>query len=256
MPPRSYRLPRPRRTRIIAAMEAVAALLFDVFGTVVDWRGSLIRDFGAWGAARGHDRVDWPGLVDAWRGAYQPSLDRVRRGAVPWANLDALHRASLAELAGRFGLPAPLPAPDADHLVRGWHRLDPWPDARPGLVRLQRRFIVAPLSNGNVALLVNMAKRAALPWDMICSTELFRHYKPDPETYLGAAALLDLRPDQVMMVAAHNGDLAAARSHGLRTGFVPRPTEYGPDQTADRVAAEPWDVIAGDFEDLATRLGA
>jgi 2-haloacid dehalogenase len=236
-------------------MNEPRAILFDVFGSVVDWRGSLIRDLTAWGHSRGFAGVDWEGFVDAWRQAYAPSMDLVRNGKLPWTNLDALQRLSLMDLAPRFSLPAALSEADHDYLVRAWHRLDPWPDAVAGLRRLKQRFVIAPLSNGNVALLVNMAKRAGLPWDAIFATELFRHYKPDPETYLGAAALLGMKPDEVMMAAAHNADLAAARAVGLRTAFFPRPTEYGPHQSRDFVAETDWDVIASDIEDLATRLG-
>ncbi len=157
-------------------LSGVKAILFDTFGTVVDWRSSLIADFSAWGAAR-YPGADWAGLVDAWRGAYAPSMEEVRSGARPWTMLDDLQRDSLRALAPRFGL-AGLDAADAEYMIRGWHRLDPWPDSVPGLRRLKTRFVIAPLSNGNVALLVNMAKRAGLPWDAIFATELFRHYKP------------------------------------------------------------------------------
>ena len=229
------------------------ALLFDVFGTVVDWRSSLIQDLSAWGREQGRD-ADWPGLADAWRAAYAPSMDRVRRGEQPWTNLDALHRASLEYLAPCFGL-AGLDDDALDWLTRAWHRLQPWPDSVPGLVRLKRRFIIGTLSNGNVALLTNMAKRAGLPWDVVLSAELFRHYKPDPETYLGAAALLGLAPAEVMMCAAHNSDLAAARSLGLRTAFIARPTEHGPNQARDRAAEQEWDIIGESILTLADRLG-
>ena len=232
----------------------VKALIFDVFGTVVDWRGSLIGELTAFGAARGL-AADWPALVDAWRGAYVPSMDRVRRGERPWATLDMLHRETLDRLVREFGI-AGLDEAALRHLTRAWHRLRPWPDSVPGLTRLKRRFVIATLSNGNVALLTNMAKQAGLPWDTIFGGDLFGHYKPDPETYLGACALLDLPPGEVMMVAAHNGDLAAARALGLRTGFFPRPTEYGPAQTNDLAPAQAWDVVARDVEDLAERLGA
>jgi 2-haloacid dehalogenase len=234
-------------------MPEIRAILFDVFGTVVDWRGSLIRDLSAWGQARSLT-VDWPGLIDAWRGAYLPSMNRVRKGEMPWTNLDDLHRQSLGELAPRFGLPATLDEADRTYLVQGWHRLDPWPDAAAGLAQLRRNFIIAPLSNGNVSLLVNMAKRAGLPWDMVCSTELFRHYKPDPETYLGAASLLGLQPSQTMMAAAHNMDLRAARALGLRTAFIARPLEYGPGQKRDLAAEEAWDYTATDIGDLAHQM--
>jgi 2-haloacid dehalogenase len=235
-------------------MSGVKAILFDVFGSVVDWRGSLIADLSAWGA-NAHPDADWTGLVDAWRGAYAPAMNRVRRGEIPWTNLDDLQRASLRELAPKFGLPA-LRADEIEHINRGWHRLKPWPDSVAGLTRLKTRFIISPLSNGNVSLLVNMAKSAGLPWDLVCATELFQHYKPDPETYLGAAKLLDLAPGEVMMAAAHNYDLHAARALGLKTAFFARPTEYGPHQKQDFVADSDWDVIASDIADLAVRLGA
>jgi 2-haloacid dehalogenase len=232
----------------------VKAILFDTFGTVVDWRGSLIGELSAWGQARGLS-VDWTGLVDAWRGAYAPSMDRVRRGVLPWTILDDLHRATLDQLVVRFGAVG-LSEVDLDFINRGWHRLRPWPDAVPGLARLKTRYIIGPLSNGNVALLVNMAKAAGLSWDMVCAAELFLHYKPDPETYLGACRLLRLPPAQVMMAAAHNGDLRAARAIGLKTCFFARPTEYGPHQSRDFTADEAWDIIADDILDVAARMGA
>ncbi len=234
-------------------LSGVKAILFDTFGTVVDWRSSLIADFSAWGVAR-YPGADWAGLVDAWRGAYAPSMDEVRSGARPWTMLDDLQRESLGALAPRFGL-AKLDAADAEYMIRGWHRLDPWPDSVPGLARLKTGFVIAPLSNGNVALLVNMAKRAGLPWDAIFATELFRHYKPDPETYLGAAKLLGLEPGEVMMAAAHNHDLHAARACGLRTCFFARPTEYGPSQKRDFAAESDWDLVAADVEDVARLMG-
>lgn len=233
-------------------MIEVKALVFDVFGTVVDWRGSLIEEFSQWGQARGM-QADWAGLVDAWRAAYAPSMDRVRRGELPWTNLDALHRASLDDLAPRFGL-AGLDAAALDWINRGWHRLRPWPDSVRGLTRLKARYILSPLSNGNVALLTNMAKHAGLPWDLVLCAEVFRHYKPDAETYLGAAELLGLAPGQVMLCAAHNQDLAAAQSYGLRTAFIARPTEYGPHQVRDFTAEGEWDLVVGSIEGLADRL--
>jgi 2-haloacid dehalogenase len=241
--------------RFLPYRPSMKAILFDVFGTVVDWRGSLIRELSAWAQNRGLT-VDWPGLADAWRGAYMPSMNRVRRGEIAWMNLDDLQRQSLAEIGEKFGLPPNLAEADREHIVTAWHRLDPWPDAIEGLTRLRRHFTIAPLSNGNVALLVNMARRAGLPWDMVFATELFRHYKPDPETYLGAVALLGLKPHETMMAAAHNGDLAAARALGLKTEFIPRPTEYGPGQTRDLQAESDWDFVAGDIADLARQLGA
>jgi len=235
-------------------LSRVKALLFDVFGSVVDWRGSLIRDLTANGHAIGV-KADWPDLIDDWRAAYQPSMERVRSGARPWAKLDTLHRESLDRLIADKGIKG-LDEAARRRINRGWHRLDPWPDAVEGLTRLKRRFIIGTLSNGNLALLANMAKRAGLPWDVILSAELVRAYKPLPESYLGAAALLDLAPDEVMMCAAHNGDLAAARAQGLRTAFWPRPSEYGPRQGPhDLAASSDWDVVAADMIDLAARLG-
>lgn len=236
------------------ALRAVKAVVFDTFGTVVDWRSSLIDDFEAFGRRRGVS-ADWVALIDAWRGGYEVSKDKVRTGAVPWTNLDDLHREALDELVERFGIAA-LSAADRDWLNRGWHRLKGWPDAVEGLSRLKRRFIIGPLSNGNVALLVNMAKHAGLPWDMVFSAELFRRYKPHPDTYLGVGRLLGLRPGEVMLVAAHNYDLRAAREQGLRTAFIPRPREYGPRQTWDFGPEEAWDLVAGDLIELAGRLGA
>jgi 2-haloacid dehalogenase len=200
------------------------ALLFDTFGTVVDWRGSLIAEYSAWGKAKGLE-LDWTGFVDAWRGQYGAIKDKAReKGFQP---LDELHREVLDALLAERGVTT-LSEADRDWLNRGGHRLLPWPDAPEGLARLKRRFIIAPLSNGNVALLTNMAKHAGLPWDVIFGADLFRCYKPDPETYLGACRLLALPPGEVMMVAAHNYDLRSAAELGLQTGFVARPTEYGP----------------------------
>ncbi len=225
------------------------ALLFDTFGTLVDWRGSLVAQLTAW---RGPN-PDWPRLADAWRGEYAPSMDRVRRGEQPWTPLDALHRASLARLAPRFGLTLDDAALDA--LTRFWHRLDPWPDSAPGLARLHPRFLLAPLSNGNVALLADLARHANLRFDTLFGADVFGHYKPDPETYLGACRLLALPPGQVMLCAAHNADLAAARKFGLGTAFIARPAEHGPNRSRDAAATADWDYVATSVEDLATQLG-
>ena len=229
------------------------AIVFDTFGSVVDWRSSLIADLSAYGTKRGIS-ADWAALVDAWRAAYHPSMDRVRKGEVPWTRLDDLHRGSLDMLVAKLGIQG-LSEDDLRHINLGWHRLNGWPDAVPGLTRLKRRFIIGPLSNGNVALLTKMAKHAGLPWDMVFGSDLFHHYKPDPETYLGVARLLDLAPGEVMMAAAHNGDLAHARACGLLTAFWPRPTEYGPHQKRDFTAEQDWDVVATNIEDLASQLG-
>ena len=232
----------------------VQALAFDVFGTVVDWRGSIIAEGARWNRDKGL-AVDWAALADVWRAAYQPAMAAVREGRRPWVNLDALHRENLDRLLARFGLEG-LSGDERDRLNRIWHRLDPWPDSVEGLNRLKRRYVLATLSNGNVALLVNMAKRAGLLWDAILGAEVARAYKPLPRAYLTTVELLGLRPDQVMLVAAHNGDLRAAAACGLKTAFVPRPREYGPAQTQDVAADGPWDVVAGDFLDLAGKLGA
>ncbi|MCO5129359.1 MAG: haloacid dehalogenase type II [Xanthobacteraceae bacterium] len=235
-------------------LSSVKAMAFDVFGTVVDWRGSLIADLTQWAARRGLSG-DWTGLVDAWRGAYVPSMDEVRRHPEGgYLALDHLHRQSLETLIGRFGVSG-LSEDDLAYMTLGWHRLRPWPDSIGGLTRLKRKYTIATLSNGNVALLNNMAKHAGLPWDLILSAELFEHYKPDPETYLGAARLLGLPPGQVMMVAAHNNDLHAAQDLGLKTAFVPRVTEYGPLQNKDFAPDGDWDVVAADFDDLAAKMG-
>jgi len=237
----------------MADLGSVKALLFDVFGTVVDWRGSIIRE----GEALGRDKgltIDWARFADAWRGLYQPTMARVRTGELPWTKLDDLHRMSLDRVLADFGIRG-LSAEEIDHLNRAWHRLDPWPEAVEGLTRLRRRLILATCSNGNVALIVNMARRAGMPWDMVLGAEVARHYKPEPEAYLISADLLGLAPEQCMMVAAHNGDLAAAAGCGLRTAFVLRPSEHGPAQTTDLAPARDWDVVAKDFVDLAEKLG-
>jgi len=228
-------------------------LTFDVFGTVVDWRRSIIREGEVLGRAKGLT-VDWAKFADTWRGLYQPMLSRVRNGELPWTKLDTLHRMSLDRLLVDFGI-AGLSEAEIDHLNRAWHRLDPWPDAVEGLTRLRRRFILATCSNGNVAMMVDMARRAGLPWDAILGAETARHYKPQPEAYLITAELLGLRPEQCMMVAAHNGDLAAAAGCGLRTAFVPRPEEHGPGQNTDLAPRRDYDAVAKDFVDLALKLG-
>jgi 2-haloacid dehalogenase len=232
----------------------IRACLFDVFGTVVDWRSSVSRDLAAFAASRGLPPLDWLEFTVEWRKLYQPSMEEVRSGRRPFTVLDALHRESLVVLLARYRLTG-LPEPDIDHMNRAWHRLDPWPDVLEGLARLKRRRIIAPCSNGNIALMVNLARRAGLPWDCILGAETARAYKPMPEAYLASCRQLGLPPSQVMMVAAHNGDLKAAKAQGLATAFVPRPLEHGPGQTTD-LAADPAcvDVPARDFVDLAAKL--
>ena len=203
----------------------IRALTFDVFGTVVDWRSGIIREGQALGRAKGLD-VDWAAFADAWRELYQPMLSKVRGGELPWKKLDDLHRMSLDRLLAEFGING-LPESEIDHLNRAWHRLDPWADVIEGLTRLKQKYILATLSNGNVALLVNMAKRAGLPWDAVLGAEVARHYKPQPAAYLITADLLGLRPEQCLMVAAHYSDLVAARGCGFRTAYVWRHQEFG-----------------------------
>jgi 2-haloacid dehalogenase len=234
-------------------MTAIRALLFDTFGTVVDWRGGLIASMQAWGAARAID-ADWPGLVDAWRGEYQPSMARVRTGERDWADLDVLQRESVEILAPKFGA-AGLDDGALDELVRMWHNLPPWPDSVEGLPRLRERYLIAPLSNGHVALLVRLSKAAGITWDAVFGADVFRHYKPDPETYLGAAALLGCQPAEVMLVACHASDLDAAASCGLRTCYVARPLEYGPGRVVEPPPAGRFDVMVEDLLQLAVVMG-
>jgi 2-haloacid dehalogenase len=227
-------------------------LAFDVFGTVVDWRGSIIRELETFGQTHGLDQ-DWAAFAESWRAGYAPAMDRVRRGDLPWTNIDTLHRMTLDDLLEQAGIDS-LSQGDVDHLNRAWHRLDPWPDSVAGLTRLKERFIITTLSNGNVSLLTNMAKRAGLPWDCVISAELFRHYKPDPQAYLGCAELLDVPPGQLMLVAAHPEDLRSARKAGLMTAFVARPLEHGPGHPLPEYSANEFDFTATDFLDLAEQL--
>jgi 2-haloacid dehalogenase len=235
-------------------LSAIRAIVFDTFGTIVDWRASLINALEEFGRKREVERA-WADLVDRWRAAYQPNLDRVRTGELKWTILDELHYFALVQLLPEFGLTS-LRESDLRFLTNCWHRLAPWPDAVDGLHRLRKKYIIGPLSNGNLALLVELAKFAQLPWDVVFGADLFRHYKPDPETYLGVCSFLGLRPEQVMMGAAHNYDLKAAKALGLRTAFIQRATEYGPGQQTDLVAEDAWDVIATDLVDLAEKLSA
>ena len=233
-------------------LQKIKALAFDVFGTVVDWRSGVIRE-GKELDRKKNLGVDWAAFADEWRGRYAPSMDRVRQGEISWKNLDALHRDSLEELLDEFGVEG-LTEEEKDRLNKAWHRLDPWPDSVPGLARLKERYIITTLSNGNIALLTDMAKRAELPWDLILSAELVHHYKPDPETYQMVPGLLDLRPEEVMLVAAHPSDLRNAQEHGLRTAYVLRPREWGPEGEAE--PADPsFDIVVEDLDELAEKLG-
>ena len=239
--------PSPLKTR-------PRALAFDVFGTVVDWHGGIAGEAAALAARHGIEG-DWPAFANAWRAGYAPAMDRVRSGALPWTPIDALHRIILDRIIETHGL-ASLTDAERDHLNRAWHRLPPWPDAVAGLARLKRRFMITPLSNGNFSLLTNLAKHGGLAWDCIVSAELFGHYKPDPQTYLGCARLLDVAPGELMMVACHSSDLRAARANGLMTAYVRRPLEHGPATVLPAFDAGEFDLVANDFGALAGQLEA
>ena len=234
-------------------LQDLRALCFDIFGTVVDWRGSLIREGQSLQARLGL-AADWAALADAWRAGYKPAMDRVRRGEMPWAHIDTLHRQILDGLLPQFGL-AGLPEAELDQLNRAWHRLAPWPDSVAGLARLRTGYVTSTLSNGNMALLVNLSKQAGLPWDCVLSAELIGRYKPDLAVYTGAARLLGWAPEQLMLVAAHPSDLAAAQLAGLRTAYIPRPDECGPGGPMEAVGDTVFDTVAADLGELATQLG-
>jgi 2-haloacid dehalogenase len=232
----------------------VKALAFDVFGTVVDWRGSVIRDGEALSRKSG-TKADWGAFADAWRGEYGPSMAPIREGKRPWVNLDALHWESLLATVQRLKIEG-LSEQDLKWLHRAWHRLDPWPDSVEGLSRLQRRYIVVTLSNGNIAMMVDVLRHGALPFDAILGAEVAHQYKPHPQAYLTTVSLLGFEPGEVLMVAAHNGDLRAASAAGLRTAYVVRPRMNGPAQKDDLAPDADWDVVARDFLELADKLGA
>jgi 2-haloacid dehalogenase len=237
-------------------VQTIRALLFDVFGTVVDWRSGVAREAASFLARHGAQGADPAAFADAWRRRYQPAMEDVRSGRRSFTPLDVLHRENLQSILLEFGInPMQVPGTELDELNLAWHRLDPWPDAVAGLSRLKARHIIAPLSNGNIVLLLDMAKRAGLPWDAILGAEVVQAYKPLPDAYLRTTRILAMRPEEVCMVAAHNSDLAAARACGLKTAFVMRPTEHGPGQTTDLKAEQDWDFAAGDFCDLAKQLG-
>jgi 2-haloacid dehalogenase len=230
----------------------VEVLFFDVFGTAVDWRTSVIREMTAFGHSKGVT-ADWATFADKWRGKYQPAMEEVRSGRRPFTILDILHRESLIEVLHEFSI-AGLSEDELNRLTTIWHRLDPWPDVVRGLFRLKQRYVISPLSNGNVALLTRLSKRGGLPWDVILGAETAQAYKPMTQAYLRNAALLALAPEACMLVAAHNNDLAAARAVGFKTAFVLRPAEHGPGQQTDLHAEADWDVVAASFEELADKL--
>ncbi len=234
-------------------MSQIKALMFDVFGTVVDWRASVAREAEAILAPKGF-ALDWPAFADGWRALYAPSMARVSAGERPFVVLDDLHRENLLVLLDRMGIAVLSPA-EIDRLNHAWRRLDPWPDVAGGLARLKRRFILATLSNGNIALMVSLARHGGLPWDVILGAEVARAYKPSPEAYDRAAAALQLRPDECMMVAAHIHDLRAAAGRGFRTAYVHRPDEFGVSPEGRPWPADEFDFTVDSFTALADRLG-
>jgi 2-haloacid dehalogenase len=245
---------RPYRSS--STRHGVRAVLFDTFGTVVDWRTGVARQAGTFAAAHGEE-LDAEAFADEWRALYQPALEAVRSGRRSFATLDALHRENLDQVLRGHGFdPERLGRETVDELNKCWHRLPPWPDSVEGLAAIRRRYIVGPLSNGNTSLLLDMAKNAGLPWDVIIGSDMTRTYKPLPQAYLRTAEFLDLKPGEVMLAAAHNADLHAAREAGLATAFIARPTEYGPDQVADLAPEAGWDLSASSIPELAGGLGA
>jgi 2-haloacid dehalogenase len=246
----------PRGIQVKAQLANLKALVFDTFGTIVDWRSSVIAEGMAWGKTKGL-QIDWAQFADRWRLGYRPAMDKVRKGEIPWTRLDDLHRLILEDLLKEYKIQG-LTEEEKVQWTYVWRRLKPWPDSVEGLTHLKKKFVIAPLSNGNIALMTNLAKFGGLPWDTILGSELVHHYKPDREVYVSAAYYLDLKPEEVMMVAAHVGDLQAARSCGLRTGFIYRPNEFG-----NGIAGKPDKAQPGDFDvvsisaiDLAQQLGA
>ena len=227
---------------------APRVLAFDIFGTVVDWYGSIRREVEAMQLG-----VDGGAFALAWRAGYQPAMQRVASGELGWTLIDDLHRLILDQILVDFGV-THLTETQKRHLNKAWHRLDPWSDVVEGLTRLKQRHTICTLSNGNIGLLTNMAKRAGLPWDCVLSAEVFRAYKPDPATYLGVARVFDLEPAAVMLVAAHQDDLVAARACGLQTAYIERPLEFGPNQPKD-VSPNPANTLhATDLIELARQL--
>ncbi len=237
-------------------MKQVKALVFDTFGTVVDWRSGVARAVRPFLVAHGRADLDPFAVADAWRRRYQPAMEECRTGRRPFTQLDTLHRENLEHTLRDHGIdPAGVAEADLADLNLAWHRLDPWPDVLLGLFRLKKKYFLAPASNGNILLLAQMAKRAGIPWDAILGAEAVQAFKPRPEHYLRTAEVLRMAPAEVCLVAAHNRDLRAARAVGLSTAFVARPTEHGPGQTIDLAADDNWDCVATDFVDMATKLG-
>ena len=236
------------------SLENVTAVIFDTYGTVVDWRTSVIAEGRALGERKGIEGVDWKAFTDAWKAAYRPYINQVRNGERPWTTNDALQRQRLDEVIEEFGITG-LNEQDLEDFNRAWHRLKPWPDSLPGLRRIKEKVPIGSFSNGNLLLLANMANHSDIPWDFIISSDLFRHYKPDPEIYLGAIELLGGEADRLMLVAAHNYDLANARKHGMKTAFVLRPTMFGPKQDTNLEAEDDWNIVTDSIEGVADAMG-
>ena len=234
------------------SLKNVKAMTFDVFGTVVDWRSSIAREAKMMGEQKGFD-FDWDDFADKWSAGYGPSMNKVRTGELPWTKIDVLHRMILDELLSEYNI-TNLTESEKDHFNRAWHRLDPWPDSVPGLTELKKNYVISPLSNGNVALLVNMAKYGGLPWDTVLSAELAQHYKPDPEAYQSTSEFLGFPIEQIMMVAAHKNDLKSAKGQGMMTGYIPRPKEHGPNTTVDSNPEDYIDIIGENFVDFANKM--
>lgn len=231
----------------------IKALVFDVFGTVVDWRTSIASEAKQCLSKKGYE-LDWVLFADSWRAKYQPAMERVRTGGRGFVRLDILHMENLIEVLKDFDIKS-VTETELNYLNRAWHRLLPWSDSVPGLLRLKKKFIIGTMSNGNVALMVNMAKNGGLPWDVILGAEPAQAYKPEPKTYLTGVDWLNLKPSEVLMCAAHNADLLAAGAQGLKTAFIARPTEYGPNQKHDFEAEHDFDYISENMLDLADKLG-
>ena len=233
-------------------MTSIRAMFFDVFGTLVDWRTGVAREADRVLRPLGHT-LDWTGFADAWRAEYQPGMEEVRSGRIPFSKLDVLHRHNLERFMPRFGL-TDLSEAVRHELTLAWHRLDAWPDVPAALKRLRKKFLLAPVSNGNISLMVDLARHNDFPWDAILGAEIAGDYKPKSRVYLAACEAFDLKPVQCMMVAAHSNDLAAAAACGLRTGHIARPGEYGPG-TGERTPTVPVDFAGTDLADLASKLG-
>ena len=237
------------------ATTKIKAIVFDTFGTVSDWRGSITRMGEALARKKGVTGVDWEAFARAWRAGYRPGLKAVIAGKRPWTPVDVIHRERLEEILPQFGLDGVFSEDEKADINLFWHRIDPWPDSIPGLLRLKKKFLIGPLSNGSLMLLTSMAKRAGIPWDFVLSSDMHKAYKRDPEVYRNAIRLLGLEPGEVMMGAAHNDDLQAARAEGMATAYINRPTEYGADQVKDFKAEDDFDVVAESMEEVADALG-